>query len=406
HPETKSGHGKQATVLVNKDRPTAIKVPGRGGEDALGLDVKDYLYLLKLLRINLPDGVLNTEVIDMLRTQTCIADACSITTELENFSLQFTMTPRLGCREVKRALALKTKADVLELTKLVFFETSKKEDRGTLMDTWKKNSLYTGKGFRMKDRYQNTPISTPAMYSTAITRSLRSAGHKDKKAKVTDGVRVNVKDVENMDYKDESLLHKPGGNHFGMFHQNKTDELECLKFFHELGEIGPSDQVRVRYSKGNKVDFGFLSGRLDFLAHVQRVGARKSSDVERLVIECKGTTGDMVGKLFIKSEEEGDRAQLVKTHEYCYQTQAYMYILNQEARLLKPQPVSNRAVMVIRHYHGDGAKQQDFYWNYIPKNDAIQGDISDLVIYCQREVLACFLAVLDLIFQRETTVSS
>ncbi|KAL2084109.1 hypothetical protein ACEWY4_019627 [Coilia grayii] len=393
---THKAKGKEATVVNTEGNPA--NVPGRLGDD-LSQDVKDYLYLLKLLRIHLPDGVLNADIIKVSKTQTCIADAHSITTELENFRLQFSMTPRLGCREVKRALALKTNEDVLELTNIIFFEISKKEDRGTLMENWKKNSSNTGKGFRLRERYRKIPISTPAVYSTAITRSLSSSEQKDNKAKVTDGVRVNVTDLENMEYSDESLLDKSGTDRFGRYHQNKTDEVECLKFFHELGEIN-SSQAGVRYTKGNKVECGFLSGRLDFLAQIQKVSGKKSTADERLVIECKGTTGDMVGKLFTKSGEHC--ALLVKSHEYSYQTQAYMYILNQEARLLK-RSVSNRAVMVIRHYYGDGANQRDFHWSYLQLDDKIQRDISDLMLYCQREVLARFLAVLDLIFQKEMT---
>lgn len=392
-PTTNSGKSKQASVAGKKPDRTDDLVP----------DVKDYLYLLKLLRIRLPEGVICPEVIKVSTNHTCVSSAKSIVTELENLKIQFCVTPRLGCREVKRTLTLKNRGDVLELTKVIFFETTKVEDRKMLMESWKKNSTSTGKGFRMRDRYKNTPISTLEMYSSAITRSMRASLPGDRKPTVTDGVRVNSKEVENLKYSDESLLNGSGSERFGKFHQNKTDEMECLKFVHELGVISV-EKEKVRYTKGNKVDCGFLTGRLDFLANIQKTSGRTSAGAyekdERLVIECKGTTGDMVGKVFTKTQNS--EAQLITSHEYCYQAQAYMYVLNQEAGLLR-KPLSKRAVMVIRHYHGGGNSPQDFHWNYLQLDENIQTDIDELRAYCEREVLACFLAVLNLIFQKEIT---
>ncbi|XP_062395163.1 uncharacterized protein LOC134083062 [Sardina pilchardus] len=370
--------------------------------DELVSDEKDYHHLLKLLHIRLPEGVLSPEVIKESQKHTL--DAKSIITELEKFKIQFCITPRLGCREVKRTLSLKNSGDVLELTKIIFFEPKKDEDRERLMEIWKKNSTSTGKGFRMQDRYKCTPISTPEMYSTALTRGWSTSAPKDDKATVTDGVRVNAKDIENMKYSDESLLDESTSDRFGRFHQNKMDEIECLKFFHGLGVISSGGE-KVRYTKGNKVECGFLTGRLDFLASIPKSsgksGTGTSGKDERLVIECKGTTGDMVGKVFTKRPNGDCQAQLIKSHEYCYQTQAYMYILNRDATLLR-RPLSNRAAMVIRHYHR-GNSPQDFHWNYLQLDKGIQTDIDELRAYCQRDVLACFLAVLDLIFQKEIT---
>lgn len=87
---------------------------------------------------------------------------------------------------------------------------------------------------------------------------------------MTKGARVNVKDNESKEYCDESVFWRnrvsPGPRRFGMFFQNKADELEMLKFFHELGEGGSGGTRTASYTKGNKVEYGFLSGRLDFLA--------------------------------------------------------------------------------------------------------------------------------------------
>ncbi|XP_041964073.1 uncharacterized protein LOC121721305 isoform X1 [Alosa sapidissima] len=398
---------EEETKLKRRVKNTAPAVAGKKPDrtDDLVSDEKDYHHLLKLLRIKLPVGVLSPEVIKESQKQTCIRDAKSIVTDLENFKIQFCITPRLGCREVKRALALMNSGDALELTKIIFFEAKKDDDRKTLMEIWKRNSTSTGKGFRMQDRYTSTPISTPEMYSTAITRGWSASVHEGVKPTVTDGVRVNTKDMENMNYFDESILDESGSDRFGRFHQNKTDEIECLKFFHGLGVIS-SDREKVRYTKGNKVECGFLTGRLDFLAKIPKSsgisGTGASGEDKRLVIECKGTTGDMVGKVFTKRQNGECQAQLIKSHEYCYQTQAYMYILNRDAALLR-RPRSNRAVMVIRHYHRGGNSPQDFHWNYLQLDKDIQTDIEKLRAYCQRDVLACFLAVLDLIFQKEIT---
>lgn len=168
-----------------------------------------------------------------------------------------------------------------------------------------------------------------------------------------------------------------------------------------MGEIG--NNKRVSYTKNTKVDFGFLSGKLDFLAEVKDSRAyvkAKGTETEKMVIECKGTTGDMVGKLFTKPKNGGRRAQLNETHEYYYQVQAYMYILNKSAKQTQTF-TSDRAVMVIRHYHRNGQEPRDFYWNFLEKNEAVQHRIDELCAFCQEEVLACFLAVLNLIFQLE-----
>lgn len=335
-----------------------------GAGDGLGLDVKDYLHLLKLLHINLPEGVLSPEVIQLSKAQTCISDAQSIVTELEDFKIQFCRTPRLGCREVKRTLALKNSGNVLQITKTIFFNAAQKTE--SLNEIWKKNSRNTDRGFRMRDMYKYKPISTPKMDSTATKRTLNT------EPKVTKGKSVEKNYLEDSE-------------------EPRLNEMECLKFYHELKM--KNSGKKVQYTRGNTVEYSFLSGRLDFLAHLQQ---------ERLVIECKGTTGDMVGKVFTKTQSDDHLADLVETHGYFFQTQAYMYILNQDNKLLS-RPLSNRAVMVIRHYHKDDNSPQDFYWNELQLDEKIQTDIDELRTYCQREVLACFLAMLDLIFQKEIT---
>ncbi len=148
---------------------------------------------------------------------------------------------------------------------MIFFE--KREDsEEALRSQWRKNVSNTSCGFRFRDEYQTKAISTPTMYATQ-TRSWRHLEVGDNLANISAGVTVNVRDIENRDYADESALWTTSSpQRFGKYFQNPGDERECLKFYHELREIGTN--MRVRYTKGNKVDFGFLSGRLDFLAEV------------------------------------------------------------------------------------------------------------------------------------------
>ncbi|XP_052435320.1 uncharacterized protein LOC127975353 [Carassius gibelio] len=380
----KPGSGHRSKVFFPEKTPVSSNS---------GISVSDYLVLLKSLRIDLPNGVLNQKVIRLSENAGIIQKAEDVVKELENFKFQFNRTPRLGCRELKNSLPLKDNGKILELTVMIFFE-KRKDSEEALRSQWRKNISNTSCGFRFRDKYRTKAISTPTMYATTQTRSWRHLEVGDNLANISAGVTVNVHDIENRDYADESALWTASSpKRFGKYFQNPGDERECLKFYHELRETGTN--MRVRYTKGNKVDFGFLSGRLDFLAEV------KGEKSEKMVIECKGTTGDMVGKVFTKPKNDDRHAHLNETHEYYYQVQAYMYILNRAAIQTKGF-TSDRAVMVVRHYHKNGQEPRDFYWNYMRKNEAIQQKIDELRVFCEEEVLACFLAVLNLIFQKDT----
>lgn len=380
-----SGH-RSRVILPEKAQPVS-------STSTSGISVSDYLVLLKSLRIDLPNGVLNQKVIRLSENAGIIQKAQDVVKELEDFKLQFSSIPRLGCRELKNSLPLKDNGKILELTVMIFFE-KRKDSVEALRSQWRKNVSNASWGFRFRDKYQTQAISTPTIYATTQTRSWRHLEVGDNLANISVGVTVNVRDIENRDYADESALWTTSSSQkFGKYFHNPGDELECLKFYHELRETGTN--MRVRYTKGNKLDFGFLSGRLDFLAEV------KGEKSEKMVIECKGTTGDMVGKVFTKPKNGGRLAHLNETHENYYQVQAYMYILNRAAKQTQGF-TSDRAVMVVRHYHKNGREPRDFYWNYLRKNEAIQQKIDELRVFCEEEVLACFLAVLNLIFQKDT----
>ncbi|XP_036444671.1 uncharacterized protein LOC118820429 [Colossoma macropomum] len=374
------------------------KLSRTGSKQSLGIE--DYLTLLKLLKINLPKGALNLTVIKHSADPNVIQDAQNIIQDLEKFKLKFIANPRLGCREVKHALILKKRGNAQEISRIIFFENAKDSEE-TLKDAWTKNASNGGHGFRMRDRYRTTPISIPVMYATAKTRSWKRLEPGEDLAKITEGVRVNVQELEKMEYSDESSIQASSGpQRFGNFFRNPADEMECLKFFHEQKEI-TSKYDKLTYTKGNKVEFGFLTGNLDFLAEARHKTASAKSNKfstpnkDKIIIECKGTTGDMVGKLFTKPHNGCRQAQFTETHEYWYQTQAYMYILKRVK-----QTATVRAVMVVRHYHSDSSRLRDFCWNYLREDHTKQ--IDELRVYCQEEVLARFLAVLGLIFQKET----
>ncbi|XP_057195687.1 uncharacterized protein LOC130557709 isoform X2 [Triplophysa rosa] len=397
--KVKSGYGKIRTLKKEvKAANVIMKLPARE-ESVSQLDVSEYLVLLKALRINLPKGVLNPKVIKLSHNANIIQKAQDIVKDLESFKLQFNCIPRLGCRKVKNSLALKNNGKVLEMTMMIFFKKIKDTEK-TLRAKWRENTSNAVCGFSFRHKYKTTAISTPAMYATTQTRSWKHLEVGDNVANVSEGVAVNIKTIEEKEYHNESSLSQSSPK-FGHFFQNPADEIECLKFFHELGEIG--NEQKVRYTRYTKVDFGFLSGRLDFLADItdSKVNANaKGSERDKMLIECKGTAGDMVGKLFTKPNNDSRRAQLDEKHEYCCQVQAYMYILNKSAKQTQGF-TSDRAVMVIRHYHKNGQNPRDFYWNFLEKNETVQQQIDELCAFCQEEVLACFLAVLNLIFQLE-----
>ncbi|XP_056618045.1 uncharacterized protein LOC130432615 [Triplophysa dalaica] len=397
--KVKSVHGEITSEETSQKEVQAVnvirKLPARE-ESVSQLDVSEYLVLLKALRINLPKGVLNPKVILLSQNADIIEKAQNVVKDLESFKLQFNSIPRLGCRKVKNSLALKNNGNVLEMTLMIFFRKSKDSEK-TLRAKWSENTSNTVCRFGFRHKYKTTAISAPALYATRQTRSWKHLQVGVNVPNISKGVTVNIKTIEEKEYRSESTL-SPTSQNFGNFFQNPADEIECLKFFHELGEIG-RDQ-NLSYTRNTKVEFGFLSGKLDFLADITDNANAKGAERDKILIECKGTTGDMVGKLFTKPNNDSRRAQLDETHEYCCQIQAYMYILNKSAEQTQGF-TSNRAVMVIRHYHKNGENPRDFYWNFLEKNETVQQQIDELCAFCQEEVLACFLAVLNLIFQLE-----
>ncbi|KAJ8005159.1 hypothetical protein DPEC_G00143750 [Dallia pectoralis] len=351
---------------------------------------------MKILGIRLPEGVLTPDVIEKANVENTIQDAQAILTELEHFRMGFKVIPRLRCRKVKRCLAMKQNNDILAITKKIFFDHKDDENKG--MKNLSLNKTHEGGGFRLRDKYMSgTTISTPAMKTTIKSGTKLEVG--ELSAIVTKGTEVNVTDLESREYRDETKLQEKKCSSepqkFGMFSLNKVDELEMLKFFHEQ-EIRRSGGTRTTsYTTSNKLEYGFLSGRLDFLAKIQEKGeAADQKKCKQRIIECKCTEGDMVGKLYKTINGE---SVIDPTHKYSYQVQSYMYILSKQTDLqMRP------AVMIVRHYHQGGKPPRDINWRYLNMEPAVQTEIDELRIYCQTEALACYLALLNLIYVKET----
>ncbi|KAJ8354987.1 hypothetical protein SKAU_G00225540 [Synaphobranchus kaupii] len=211
---------------------------------------------------------------------------------------------------------------------------------------------------------------------------------------------VNTEVIESRTFADESSLWN-GDNSAKKFGMNDADETESLKFFLSLQEV-ISDYNHASYTKGNNVEYGFLTGTLDFLAEVKKDRQSKRDEQgvnKRLVIECKSTTGDMVDKFYTKTPNN-QKACVKRNHMYSIQVQTYLYILDNVGKR-ETCPPDTRAVMILRHYHVDCKPPRDFHWSYLQTDEELQAQIDGLRVFCQEEVLGCFLAVLNLIFQKE-----
>lgn len=211
------------------------------------------------------------------------------------------------------------------------------------------NAPKTSCMLRMRDTYNETPISTPEEW-----------------VNVTGGGKVG----------------------FGNPEDNRNNEKDCFRFFLNLKGL---DIENVTYKREYKVESGFISGRLDFLLDIMNSAeSSKTSLREKIIIECKGTKGDMVGDVFTLPHDEGHEVELNTSHEYYYQTQAYLHIMKKK---LNPAPV--RAVMVVKVTAED--TNPKFYWGKVSDDTEKIEELND---FCQQEALPRFLAVLNLIFQK------
>lgn len=313
-------------------------------EELQPLSVEDYQTLLLILNINLPEGALNIEVTEHSTNSDLIRDIKEIMRDLSIGKLTVVNKPRLSCVKIKQAHELKQRGKITNLMRILFFTTCKNASKDSLKIRWEKNAPESSCMFSMRDIFTATPSIRP-----------------------------------------EKLAPSPGTGKtwFGKPEDNKNNAEDCFRFFLQQKGLNIED---VQYKREIKVESGFISGRLDFLLDVP-CESNQMSLKEKIIIECKGTRGSMVGDVFTLPHGEGHHAEFNTSHEYYHQTQAYLHILKQEEH---PLPV--RAAMVVK-VSAENAEPK-FYWGEVMDAPHIQ----ELNNFCQEEVLPRFLTALNLIF--------
>ncbi|MGH0169012.1 UNVERIFIED_CONTAM: hypothetical protein FKN15_016182 [Acipenser sinensis] len=325
---------------------------------------ESFMLLMKVLHIDIPDGVITHEAIRLSETGSVLDAAEKIVGLLT-----------VVCQGGKASL---------------------------LRDQWEANTSNTGRGFVVSPAFRSEPVSMPVMHTGPVTRSWSKLTVGKALPTITPGTRKTLGVISNHQYVDETSLWKAKKG-FGMFSANKYDELECIKWFHETAsEKKTFGGGAVVYTSGNHVQYGFLTGNLDVYADFK---GDKPPEIQcdRLVIECKGTTGDMVGHFFTKTQQTKDGfpyAEVKPKHLYVFQVQTYMYILNAVAKMTKSTPM-RKAAMVLRHYNPGGQPQQDFWLSLVDSDVQTQRDIDKLRLFLQTHVLACYIAVLRQLFVKE-----
>lgn len=306
--------------------------------------VDDYQTLLQCLKIHLPEGALSPGVSARATRPEIIRDSQEIVRDLKDGKVTVKWKPRLSCVEVKHASDLKASGKTSDFVRILFFKKRSKASEQTLRERWESGGAEGGCRFRMKDTFQEKPVSRSEKPSTAT-----GAGN--------------------------AVFRKAFGNPA----ENRNNESDCFRFYLEQRGLREED---VTYRREFKVESGFISGRLDFLLDVE------TSQSEKVIIECKGTKGSMVGDVFTTAHAH--RAELNQHHDYYLQTQAYLSILQKELN-----PTSVRAVMVLK-VTAEG-KEPTFYWGEVRDNTE---HMEKLNHFCQEEALPRFLAMLNLIFRK------
>ncbi|MGH0180860.1 UNVERIFIED_CONTAM: hypothetical protein FKN15_004982 [Acipenser sinensis] len=231
---------------------------------------ESFLLLMKILRIDIPDGVITRKAIQLSQTKPVHNVAEKIIGLLINFELQFEKRPRLSAREVKQGLKLMENSELLELTKLLFFKTA--SDKSLLQGQWQKNTSNTGRGFILSPAFRSTPVSTPVMHTGPVTRSWSRLTVREDLPTITPGTRKTLGVISDHRYVDEQSLWTgtPSKKGFGMFATNKYDELECLKWFHETAkEKKAFGGGATAYTCGNRMNL-LINTRRTFMQRRRR----------------------------------------------------------------------------------------------------------------------------------------
>lgn len=338
----RAGQGKVTanTASEHQEETEAVSVV----EELQTLSVDDYQTLLQILKISFPEGVLNSKVTERSTDPKLIRDVNEIIRDVRKAKLTVVDKPRLSCVKIKQAHELKQRGKIADLVRILFFKECKKASENSLKRRWEKNSPESGCMFRMRDMLTEMPSTKPEMLASSTGR---------------------------------------GKRWFGKPEDNKNNAEDCFRFFLQQKGLDIED---AQYKHEITVESGFISGRLDYLLDVPAESS-ETSQKEKIIIECKGTRGSMVGDVFTLPHGEGHLAEFNASHQYYHQTQAYRHILQQ-----KVHPLPVRAVMVVK-ISAEHAEPK-FYWGEVKDTQHIQ----ELNNFCQEEVLPRFLTALNLIF--------
>ncbi|TSK77029.1 Rap1 GTPase-activating protein 2 [Bagarius yarrelli] len=283
-------------------------------EEFESLGVEDHQTLLQHLNIQLPEGALNPEISQRATRPDVIKDSKEIVQGLRTGQLMVVEKPCLMCVKVKQASQLRQKDKITGFVQLLFFKKRSKASEKTLKEHWEKNAPKSGCRFRMRDTFfTETPDFSPRKFARSSEAWKAS---------------------------------------FGNPAENKSNEEDCFKFFLQQKGL---ELEKIKYQRELKVKSGFFSGRVDYLIEVKSSAEdTETSPRQKIIVECKGTKGNMVGNVFSLSPE-GDKAEFNTHHEYYHQTQAYLYIQRKE---VNPPPVT--AFMVVKVIEKD--TQPKFHW--------------------------------------------
>lgn len=262
------------------------------------LTVKDWLELFNLLKIDLPEGILNEQVVACSRNTDIINDAKAIAEDLKNLKLQIVLRPRLTCEKIAQVLQLKEQLNILEITRMTFFEPFK-SSHVSLKEMWKNYTSNTSCGFKIKDTFKELLCCTDG--ATAKTGNLAFHG-----------------------------------------------ELKCLKFYIE------QENICHKYSKKkHEVEYGFFSARSVF--SVENPCETSTIPANKFIIECTGFRDNM-GDLSTLADE-GCEIKINVTTEHYYQVLASMYILENVQ-----QSPSNAELVIKEFHDNEKVDKDEFFY--------------------------------------------
>ncbi|XP_046703797.1 uncharacterized protein LOC124384862 [Silurus meridionalis] len=307
------------------------------------LSVEEYQKLLRLLKVQLPKGLLTPEVITQSTHPNIIKDAIGLKQYLKNCTLQIAQIPRLACWKIKQALQLKEKDQFQDITKIIFFRNIRDATKETLVKRWE-NNTQADCGFRIKESYLQT--------------------------------------IGQFDQKDTDVSHSRYGN----YAENQMNAMDCFEFYLEQKGLTLDDE---KYKKNTKLEFEFLSGKVNFLMDIKST-PEDISPTEKVLIKCNSTT-HYRAKEICSLPKEGFQAEFNTSHQFYLQAQAFAFILKEKAKL-ENNPVLVKSVIVLKV-----KPSNKFYWGEVSDDTE---KIKQLNNICKSEALPRFLAVLNLIFEK------